>query len=75
MDTGINLEEMKKQLTTDPLAAKRTIERIKLHQNSLSPDFMILFPGQDIEKQQELVEKSKAYDDPIDFWKAVLPTN
>ena len=68
----MNRDEMTTILTTEPFAAKRTIDRIKLHTKSLSPDFIMLFPGQNLEEQRKLVEKSEEVDDPVEFWKEVL---
>ena len=68
----MNKDDITKILTTESLAAKRTIERIKLHTDNLSPDFMILFPNHGIDDQRKLVEKSEQFDDPIKFWKSVL---
>ena len=67
-----NMPDLRTILTTDSTAAKRTIERIRLHQSSLSPDFLMLFPQGTIEEQQVLMSKYSDDMDPIEFWKVAL---
>lgn len=58
-------------LTTDPVAAQRTIDRIRLHEKSIAPDLQMLFPGITLEEQKKIVERFLDRD-PIEVWRELL---
>ena len=66
------LEKWKQSLTTDPTAAKRTLERLALHEenNTISPDMDIISRLCDL-SQTQIIEQSEGVDALV-FWKDVI---
>lgn len=67
------IEAWKHSLTSDNLAASRTLERLSVHEkaNTLSPDMDIISRLCNL-SQSQIIEASKKASDPVELWRSVI---